>query len=247
MSRLLSVLVVLFVVATLVSCPYQLPVLDNPNDPANFEAYSTGDGESSSDPSDDPSPEPAGEPYGGQFDSLFPHSVGSSWTYRTGGDDYSIAVDSVTVEADRITILMSGEGGSGGGSYTLTSEELSISATGPGHILGADGFSHNPHLMSPVEVGRAWNGELSSNGYRILFEAEIVSLTETVTVPAAIFSDCIHVRVDFSYPEGYDQADSFTPARRDFYFQTNVGPVKRVDTNLDASVHEIALVSYDIQ
>ena len=220
---LLPVLIIL--VSICGSCIFHpLPPFNNPNDPqsnqnANSNEYSVND--------------------------LFPHTLGSSWTYN---NTKSVIVSDIEVSIYSKKTTFNNADDSGYVEFELSTGGLfARNFSNPDHILVTDGFSHNPILPYSIQVGANWTGEVNSNSYSILFSASIVSSTETVTIAAKSYSDCIYLVVNWSYPEGYNQDPMHTPDKREFFIVKGIGCIKRVDTNLDGFKSFYRLTDYEIK
>jgi len=92
-------------------------------------------------------------------------------------------------------------------------------------IFKADGVGEGVFLREPVEAGQSWTDEWGST--------EILSVGETVSVPAGSFSDVVKVKKET--PEG-DQI---------YYFAKGVGPVK-AEFTIQSLAIAVELIEYSV-
>jgi hypothetical protein len=119
-------------------------------------------------------------------------------------------------------------------------------------VWGASGIcailpyaTHSPPLKySPVTVGQSWKDAGDSNGYQVDSVSTVLSLNETVTVPAGTFTNCAKVEEILTHPFGYTPGqDYYTKFER--WFAPGIGPCKVRMTYNSGTVSVGELTSYE--
>jgi len=82
-----------------------------------------------------------------------------------------------------------------------------------------------PLLYQNLTAGMTWTDETGSNGYVVNTVITIESVGISITTPGGQqYSDCVKLKIDFSYPNGYNQNPYLT--QKLIYFQKGVGPIQ---------------------
>ncbi|RLB21547.1 MAG: hypothetical protein DRG71_08195 [Deltaproteobacteria bacterium] len=124
------------------------------------------------------------------------------------------------------------------GNGELWFETFDVTGDGGGPYSGVDVIlpfaTHSPPLkFFPPELGEEWSSSGESGGYTVNSTARVVSLSESVNVPAGSFHNCVKVVEDLSYPGGYTPGQAY-PTRYERWFAPGVGPVKLLVTEKSA-------------
>jgi len=102
-----------------------------------------------------------------------------------------------------------------------------------------------PLRYFPPTVGQTWEDSGYRNGYPVNSKAKVVSLSETVTVPAGTFTNCAKVEETVTYPEGYIPGKPY-PVKFERWFAPGIGPCKVRATMNDGNVRIWELVYENI-
>jgi len=130
-------------------------------------------------------------------DFYYPFKEGNSWEYEGHGNEYASFTLDCLYTKDNLAQFTEANGGT---VITYVVEKTPQAVTRvfkqgedyfPENLLTKDFKPNQQNIIinSPVKVGTMWKEEG--------MEGEIVSVTETVTVPAGVFTDCVKVQYTF--------------------------------------------------
>jgi hypothetical protein len=158
-------------------------------------------------------------------------------------DRLESAVGSVTFSVVPLVMqatigLTNVDSGTGTGTMSLLRTSFGLTTNGfnaaPPDFLSVG----SPQLLpaSPV-LGQTWSHSGISNGYTINTTATVTSLSETVTVTAGTFSNCLRIEESNSFDPAYvASSGGRAVSHRTRWFAPGVGPVKYEAVYVDASL-----------
>jgi hypothetical protein len=98
---------------------------------------------------------------------------------------------------------------------------------------------------SKISPGFTWSDTGSSNNYTYVNKCTITSLSTSYTTPGQqIYDNCIALRRDISYPNGYDWNPYITQVL--YYVKQGVGFVAEIRSFSDGSKDTYYVTSYNI-
>jgi len=139
--------------------------------------------------------------------SYLPIIENTTWTYNNGA---TVKVTEVDTENNTFRIINTGDSGAmeGIAGADLTGNYIGYSGfSGPEFMPIAGYFGFTPLLYenSKISVGLTWQDSGTSNSYPYTNTCTIVSIDTDITTPGGqIYNDCIVLKREITYPNGYD-------------------------------------------